>query len=150
MGDSDIERDLGDELRDTPRTLRRALLLDRINAMLVDIVGRDDLDSLSETQRFFELGVGSLVIVELKGRLESALDVDDLPVSLFFKHASVGELADHLLTTVAPAAEPEAESSTTPEAASGTLESELAELSEEEAEARMLAKLDELDRFDES
>jgi acyl carrier protein len=136
------------EVRACRSTLRRSLLLDRLKSMLEGIVGQHQLGSLSARQRFFELGLGSLVVIELRSQLERALDVEELPVTLFFKHSSVGELADYLLDHVidsapAPAGPaPDAERARDCDPELLQVES----MSEEQARARMLEKLEELEK----
>ncbi len=52
-------------------------------------------------QGFLEMGMDSLMIVEFRNRLQSALDMK-LPSTLLFKYPSLEELTEHLLTLITP------------------------------------------------
>jgi len=116
--------------------------------MLSDILGGDGNLEVSSRQKIFELGLGSLVIIELKLRLERSFAIRDLPVTLFFKHSSVGELADYLLTLALShdRVPPVAPRAPTPDRANRTGLEEIENISEEQAEARLLEKLAQLEK----
>ena len=88
-------------LRATPPRRRPALLLDYLRDAAQEVMdpGLPELPSLRPEDRLFEHGVGSLVVVELKRRLEDALGTE-LPLTLFFAEASLGELVDHLVQLI--------------------------------------------------
>lgn len=92
---------------------------------------------------FFELGLDSLMSVELKRRLESAVK-KPLPSTLTFNYPNVASLAGFLLTKlfaspVAPAeVAPVAVASAPPDPRGDD------QLSDDEIEARLLARLDAL------
>lgn len=91
---------LVDELqRCAPARRRRRLcsFLGEVVASLLD----DPPDRLGPDARIFEMGLGSLVVIELKRRLESEFR-REFPVTLFFQHVTLGEIADYLEREVFP------------------------------------------------
>jgi len=113
--------------------------------MVAELPPPRPMSSLEPEQKIFELGLGSLVIIELKTRLEEELKVD-LPVILFFQHASLGQLADHLLEEVlGSSATAEADTAAAEEEDDNVEEQRIADLSPEEAESELLSRLDDLD-----
>jgi acyl carrier protein len=78
----------------------RGFLRDQVGAILGTTGGRVD-----GTVPFQELGFDSLMAVELRNRLETALDIR-LSAALVFAHPTVDELAEGLLGRLAPAGAP--------------------------------------------
>jgi acyl carrier protein len=95
------------------------------------------------TTGLFDLGMDSLMAVELKRRLERGVG-QALPSTLTFNYPNVGALAgflDSVLHTVAPAAAaPEAAVVPVPTADDRALD----ELSDDELEQRLLARLEQM------
>jgi len=117
---------------------RRELLA----AALVDLVAkvlRLPRGEVGPRERLFDLGVDSLLAIELKKRLEAALDLRLSP-TLLFDYPSVDALTRYFIDDALAELQ-----STTPSAADAAF-AELAELSEDEAEAALLAQLQALER----
>jgi len=117
---------------------RRELLA----AALVDLVAkvlRLPRGEVGPRERLFDLGVDSLLAIELKKRLEAALELRLSP-TLLFDYPSVDALTRYLLDDVLAELKSEA---ATPE---DDALAELAALSEDEAEAALLAQLQALER----
>jgi acyl carrier protein len=135
-------------LRDTPEAERKDVLMQHISAMIKDILELNSTETFEPEQRLSELGLHSRVVIELKGRLETAFSVD-LPVTLFFQHSTLEMLTTHLLTKVLQLAASRQVLPTTPVK---QLNSEpmilerLEQLSEEEAEVRILEKIAEVEK----
>jgi acyl transferase domain-containing protein/acyl carrier protein len=82
-------------LDSAPQRQRDALLLDLIREQVNCVLGRDAGEALDTTQGFFELGLDSLMAVELKRRLDAALGIE-LPRSVALEYPNVAALAAHL------------------------------------------------------
>ena len=102
-------------------------------------------------QGLFDMGMDSLMSVELKTRLEKCIG-RSLPTTLTFNHPSVGALAEFLARevmdvprAVAPAASaPAPQASQAPGRAAGTTELDYEDLTEEELEMLLAEKLAQL------
>jgi acyl carrier protein len=92
-------------------------------------------------QGFADLGVDSLMAVDLKNRLARDLGLA-LPATLAFDHPDAERLARFLLGRLAPVEKPAAAAPAAPVPALGV--SEISELSEAEVEALLLKKLERL------
>jgi acyl carrier protein len=60
------------------------------------VLGERAADGIRPRQRLFDLGIDSLMAVELKNRLQSAFGIP-LGATLVFDHPTVEALTDHLL-----------------------------------------------------
>ena len=84
---------------------RVAALVTFIRASVADLLHFDGADDVPADARFFEVGMDSLVAVELKNRLEVALRIP-LAATVVFDHPAVGVLAEfvdgQLSTEAAP------------------------------------------------
>ncbi|HVU25846.1 MAG TPA: SDR family NAD(P)-dependent oxidoreductase [Opitutus sp.] len=94
------------------------------------------------TQGFADLGIDSLMAIDLKNRLAQELGVA-LPATLAFDYPDVERLARHVLSRLAPAEAPAPAATATPvPTALGA--AGIGELSESEVEALLLKKLEQL------
>jgi acyl transferase domain-containing protein len=89
--------DLPRRLRDAPADTRLALLRDHVRAEAARILGEDE--GPGPRERFWEVGMDSLMAVELRGRLQSTLGVP-LPATVVLDRPTVNQLAEHLLALV--------------------------------------------------
>lgn len=74
---------------------RHCMLVTRIQMQLADVLGLNGSEPIDVDQEFFELGLDSLMFLDLKNRLESDLDVL-LPATLAFEHPTIRGVVDHL------------------------------------------------------
>ena len=108
---------------------------------VASVLGYANDDGIPLDFGFFELGLDSLMSVELKRRLESVVETS-LPSTLTFNYPNVASLAGFLLTELfASASEAPAALKATTEVAN---ERAADELSDDEVEAQLLARLDAL------
>jgi myxalamid-type polyketide synthase MxaE and MxaD len=118
---------------------RRDLVRDHVLEAVARILGLD-ARSIDPGQGLFEMGMDSLMSVELKGRLEKAVG-RALPSTLTFNYPNPAALADYLVREVLePTVTSTAEAATPP---SVLPEGPADELSEEELAARLAARLKE-------
>ncbi|AKT40699.1 type I polyketide synthase [Chondromyces crocatus] len=86
-------------------TERQSLLLDHVATEVATVLGRDPTQPLDPNRGFADLGMDSLMAVELKNRLQASLE-RPLSPTLIFNHPSVTQLADHLVELFADSAPP--------------------------------------------
>lgn len=86
-------------LRDAEETERPALLENVIRDQVAAVMGADAAASLGDEHGFFELGMDSLMGLELRNRLQATLN-RALPSTITFEYPSVPDLAAHLLANV--------------------------------------------------
>ena len=125
-----------------PAALRRDLIVEHVQREVAAVLGLPRADDVAPTTGLFDLGMDSLMAVELKRRLERAVG-RALPSTLTFNYPHVAALAGFLdgqlgVAAVAPAAPaPQA-----PQAGAAKADVRpLDELSDEELEQRLLARL---------
>jgi acyl transferase domain-containing protein/acyl carrier protein len=95
-------------LEATAPEARAALVVDWLRGEVARVLGRDTPGAIDIEQGFFEMGLDSLMAVELKRRLERAMGLT-LPRTLAFEFPSVEALARHLCTACAwPPSQPAA------------------------------------------
>ena len=120
-------------LRDTPRGQRRAALERHLEGIVRRVVGVPAAQSIASDLPLRELGLDSLMTVELRNAIAQAID-HPLPATLLFDHPSLRELTAHLHSSVL--AFEDAEPVRT------TADAVVRALSEEDAEALLLRELD--------
>jgi polyketide synthase 12/myxalamid-type polyketide synthase MxaB len=90
-----------DDFRDAPADTRRSLVLNRVRTRIRRVLGLPAGATIDALRPLGEIGLDSLLAVELRNVL--AEDVGQrLPATLLFDYATPGALADHLLTLLAP------------------------------------------------
>ncbi|MGW3964210.1 type I polyketide synthase [Amycolatopsis sp. NPDC005003] len=85
-----------------PKNDRRAAINEAVRRRIADLLRFDDADDISPQAKFMELGVDSLMAVEMKNVLESAFRVA-LPTSAVFDYPSVALLAAFVDEQLVPA-----------------------------------------------
>ncbi|XXT16878.1 SDR family NAD(P)-dependent oxidoreductase [Sorangium sp. So ce429] len=93
---SAVERALLDELTAAPARERRRMLARWLQTEVARTLGFGEPDEVSPTRGFFELGVDSLMAVELCGSLKRAFGLPLSP-SVTFNHPNVVAMTDFLL-----------------------------------------------------
>jgi NADPH:quinone reductase-like Zn-dependent oxidoreductase/SAM-dependent methyltransferase/acyl carrier protein len=134
--------DLRDRLRGVPAGHRRAIVLGEVREQIARGLGLDAA-TVGERQPFSELGLDSLLAVELRTRIAKNLGLErSLPATTLFDYPTLQALADHLMADVlqldggGPSLAPSVPS---PDPAA-----ELDSMSDDEAELLLLKELDEL------
>jgi hypothetical protein len=135
-------------LQRTPAFKRQEVLMEHMGVMVQEIRRVELTEPLRADRKVFELGLPSLQLIELKHRLEQLFAVE-LPVTLFFEHVTLERLTGYLLSEVLQLA-PDSQAPVAGQAPAVDEESrlveELAQLSDEEAEARLLRRMAESER----
>jgi len=129
-------------LEETPPSGRLALLLAHIQSEVATVLGLDPFQPPEPQQGFFQMGMDSLMAVQLKNRLEASLG-HSLPSTLTFNYPTIETLAGYL-TREAIALEPPEKSDAVfqkDDAELGMAGTKLEQLSEEEMEALLIQKL---------
>ena len=87
-----------DQLSRANPSTRRERILEWLRRNVAEITGSAATEELRADRKLFEVGLKSLHLNELRSRLEAACGLE-FPVTLFFTHASLGALADHVLAS---------------------------------------------------
>jgi len=99
--------DLRERLADVSAAEAREMLRELVHAQVAWILGLSASDSIDPQQGFYALGIDSLASLQLKNRLQAALDVP-LPATIVFNHPTIESLTRYLAAMILPqaAAEP--------------------------------------------
>ena len=89
-------------LEKTPREARRQRLESHIRELVVSVMGRNGFTSGDDDPSFFELGMDSLMSLDLRNRLQTELD-RTLPSTVALEYPAVRDLVDYLIADVLPA-----------------------------------------------
>jgi acyl carrier protein len=120
------------DLMAAPTRERRSILIQFLQAELAVITGDDT--PADPSAGFFDMGLDSLMAVEMKNRLGANLDVT-LPATVVFRFPNIASLTDHLLKDVLGLQEPPQLDETQPEDAfEGASEAQLLALLADELE----------------
>lgn len=124
---------------------RKELLLDYVRSHVVAVL-RLDPDALPDRKaRLMDVGVDSLMAVELRGRLSLGLKLaKKLPATLIFDYPTIEAITDHLLRDVLVFEEPQPTSTMTAATPPPTTTAAIEALSDDQVEAMLLAKLKKL------
>ena len=95
---------LVEQLTAAPLQQRRKLLLEYLRGAVAEVT-RTEASEIREEAGFFDLGMDSLMAVELRRRLEQAVG-KDLPATLAIDHPRLSDVADYLLGDVLRLNEP--------------------------------------------
>ncbi|MFN6560887.1 MAG: type I polyketide synthase [Nostoc sp. ChiSLP01] len=83
------------QLEDCPINARQQLLTTHVRSQIAQILGWNSPEKVEPRQRLFDLGVDSLMAIELKNRLESSLGCS-LRTTLLFDYPTLEALVDYL------------------------------------------------------
>ena len=132
-------------LLQAPPASRRTLLAGLIRDEIIRVVGGSNGTPIAPRQPLFDLGLDSLMAVDLRTRLSATLGCP-LATTLLFDHPTLETLTEHLMVTVPgldadPAPAPAAEAKAAPTAAVAVEEADLDDLSDAELEAMLAERL---------
>jgi SAM-dependent methyltransferase len=150
--DSGVAGDLLRRLREAVPDERKEILLEIVRAHVSSVLRLDPDDPPDRRARLMDLGVDSLMAVELRGRLSRSLDLErKLPATLIFDYPTIEAITDFLLREAlvieeiespsAPMAAPVVDSRASQ---SPTSTAVLESLTDDEVEALLLEKLKKL------
>ena len=100
-------------LESAPIEKRPRLLTALVRTQVAEILGVANLNALSDQRPFRDMGLDSLMALELRTRLKTALALDaPLPATMAFDYPTIAALVDHLMIefygwTPPPAARPD-------------------------------------------
>ena len=132
-------------LADAPLGQRRKLLRDYAAAQALLVLGLDSSYTIKQDQPLHELGLDSLMAVELRNLIGSGLGLKGgLPATLLFDYPTIESVVDYLLRDVLQwkeVLEPHGDSAKTPDEETESI-SDLEQLSEADAEELLMQELD--------
>lgn len=137
-----------EELRAAPAGAQRNRIRERIQLETKLVLGHDAASKIGDDDGFFDLGVDSLIAVELQDTLQSAFACS-LPSTVLFKYPNIGTLTDYIMGMFmgSPNAEILEEKPTAflaTSAVSAIQVAEVQEMSEDELTLLINAELDDL------
>lgn len=89
---------LVERLTNAPAQQRKKLLTDYLRAAVAEVTRVDDAE-IREDAGFFDLGMDSLMAVELRRRIEQGVG-HEVPITLVMDHPRISDVADYLLGEV--------------------------------------------------
>jgi NAD(P)-dependent dehydrogenase (short-subunit alcohol dehydrogenase family) len=132
-----------DELANALPDMRREILTGFVRRQVAIVLGRASDDPIPVDTGLFDLGMDSLMSLELKRRLESGC-AQALPSTLTFNYPNVAALSGYLESALNQSHKPgRAEAAAAPEAPVSP--EDLDELSDDELEARLMSRLEQVE-----
>src|SRR5690606_11945085 len=132
------------ELQDALPAEQLDLLVDYVRQQVLKVTRSDASRVIGRRDRLMDLGVDSLMAVELRTVLSSGLGLEQaLPATLIFDYPSIEAIAAYL-QQVLFASLPEPEAVPEVQAPAGSTPIDIADLTDEEVEAMLLQKLGEI------
>ncbi|QSJ15494.1 type I polyketide synthase [Nostoc sp. UHCC 0702] len=133
-----------EQLQAAPATSRQELLINHIKSLVAQVLGFAASELPDIQTGFFEMGMDSLMAVELKNRLEKSLGLP-LPATLAFEAPNIQDLARYLATEILGWEDsPDTADATTIDAQTMAL-LEVEQLTDDEVRASMAQELGELE-----
>jgi hypothetical protein len=133
------------DLAEAAPAQRRSLLLAHVREQVCKVLGLPPGQALDMHRGLMDLGMDSLMAVELRNRLQTSLR-QPLPATLMFENPTVAVLAESLLTEVLFPEEAAPSLAGSPPAAPSPMETELEGLAEDEIAALLAERLTALER----
>ncbi len=132
--------DVLSRMQAAPLNQRRSLLLTHVREQAIKVLGLTSSHTIDPHQPLRDMGLDSLMAVELRNALGVSLKCS-LPATLLFDYPTLDTLADFLAKELWPSETPPTPSVVEEDRAVSNQAAELAELSEDEAEALLLQEL---------
>ena len=99
-------RKLVREVRQAPKSEREDLLATYVEKLVGKTLGLDGSEAIDRQRGFFDLGMDSLMAVELRNRLQAELGLSHvLPITFVFDHPTIDALVEYLRAEVIAEAE---------------------------------------------
>jgi acyl transferase domain-containing protein len=138
------------QLQATPVERQKELLLAHVKEQITSVLGLAHPQSLKAQQPLFDIGVDSLIATQVRQRLQASLGAS-LPATLLFYYPTVESLTDYLAREILHLSDvielvSESQGRRYKQNGEETSISELQALSEDDAEALLLSKLDTIER----
>jgi acyl carrier protein len=136
-------RSIREQLRQASPNERKSLVV----SALVDLVAEGlhmPRSEVAPRERLFDLGVDSLIAVELKNRLQAVLGLS-LSTTLLFDYPTIEALTDYLMDELSPALGADEPAKSVAGAANDGGQQDLNDLSDDEAESLLLEQLEKLE-----
>jgi acyl carrier protein len=95
------ETPLVSDLRSCAPNDRRDLVMSALAEMVAEVLRLPDPGSILPTQSVFDLGMDSIIVLELTNRIASSFG-RPFRATLFFTHPTLDGVADHILTEMGP------------------------------------------------
>jgi acyl carrier protein len=118
----------------------RALVTHHVRSVVGKVLGMHDPEELDPRARLFDVGLESLMAVELRGRFEESLGCSLRP-TLLFDYPTIEALSDHLVGKVSEGAEKSPMESASDVDEHKVLADELEDLREDEIADRLAREL---------
>jgi 7-keto-8-aminopelargonate synthetase-like enzyme/NAD(P)-dependent dehydrogenase (short-subunit alcohol dehydrogenase family)/acyl carrier protein len=96
--------DFGKKLRSTPEASRRQLLVEHIHEAVRQVLGLSPSYEINDNRAWTDMGVDSLMMVEIKNRLERSLRLT-FPIELLLRDVSIQSISAFVLDKLAGAVE---------------------------------------------
>jgi len=124
---------------------RIELMIEYVRERVMEVLQLDDAHRPDRTHRLMDLGLDSLMAVQLRNRLEAGLGLERaLPATLMFDYPTIEAIAEVLVARLFGAANDSAEPGAEESFSRSQRARDIESLSEDEAEARLLERLDRL------
>jgi phthiocerol/phenolphthiocerol synthesis type-I polyketide synthase D len=94
-------------LQQAPAKLRRELMIGHIQQHTIDVMRLESRDAVDWRRGLFDIGMDSLMALELKSRLQASLGLA-IPSTLAFTYPDVDSISGYLLERMFPVAAPDA------------------------------------------
>ncbi len=132
------------EIEQAPAIEQKPLLHDFIRTQVAETLGFRSLDSVDPLQGFFRMGMDSIMTMQLRNRLETALG-HSLPPTIAFEYPTVDSLVDFIAGMILKPEASAIQPARTPEKQElSNVNAECGELSEEELVALLERRLEEV------
>jgi acyl transferase domain-containing protein len=129
------------QLGDALPSERNDLIVEYVRRHVARVLRLDRPEAVDRRHRLTDLGIDSLMAVELQTRLSRGLAVDTLPATLIFDHPTVEAIAAFIERDVLRLGAPAGEEPPAPPASVDAATADVVDLSDEEVEALLLERL---------
>ncbi|NIO82504.1 MAG: SDR family NAD(P)-dependent oxidoreductase [Candidatus Aminicenantes bacterium] len=100
------QTELLQRIKAAPRAERRGLLFAHVKDQVIKVLQLEPSHPVEPQQGLFDMGMDSLMAIELKNRIETSLGIP-LPSVLTFNYSTIESLAEHLESKMVPLEAPE-------------------------------------------